>query len=105
MGTVDNNVSKEYQYYMLRGKVELLEEFIDKEIKKLTPINDEIDVKCRYELYNHLGILLDCELKSEWGKSAAINVVFDYMRKKNYDQTIFVVKYNDEIKEKINLHL
>lgn len=106
MGKVADNVSKEYQYYILRGKVELLEEFIDKELNKFK-IQDDIatDSKCTYELYDCLGILLDCELKGEWGKSAAINEAFDYMRKRNYDQTIFVVKYNDNIKERINLHL
>ncbi len=100
MGKVADNVSKEYQYYMLRGKVELLEEFIDKELNKF-----EIQDDCTYELYDCLGILLDCELKGEWGKSSAINVAFQFMRENKFDQTIFVVKYNGNIKERINLHV
>lgn len=92
------DLSRNYEYLILKGKVELLDEIIAEELNGITSINlDGLQFdneKITYKLYDTLGMQLECEFpcKNISFEQASL-IALDWMKKLNIAEAIIGACY------------
>lgn len=106
MGKVADKVSNEPEYYMLRGKVELLEEFINKELNGLNDSIQYRDCIC-YKLFDTIGLQLECEFPygSDLSFEQARRVAINRMEELNITEATIAIYKNGKLQLTKNLTL
>lgn len=106
MGAASEQASKEHEYYLLRGKVELLEEFINEELNGLNDSIQYRDCIC-YKLFDTIGLQLECEFPygSDISFEQARRVAINRMEELNITEATIAIYKNGKLQLTKNLNL
>ena len=103
MGAVANDSSKrDKEYYKLEAKVELLDDIIAEELHGVKHIEIDLSLlpNITYELYDTLGLQLQCEFKGNIMIREAEKQAFKRMEELNIPEAQLVMLYGGKIKAK-----
>ena len=103
MGAVANDSSKrDKEYYKLEAKIELLDDIIAEELHGVKHIEIDLSLlpNITYELYDTLGLQLQCEFKGNIMIREAEKQAFKRMRELNIPEAQLVMLYGGAIKAK-----
>lgn len=100
MGAASEQASKEHEYYLLRGKVELLDEIIAEELNGVKSIDIDSsqfdNEKIIYKLYDTLGIQLECDFPCiNISFEQATRIAFNRMEELNIEEAKISIFRND----------
>ena len=105
MGAASEQASKEHEYYLLRGKVELLDDLIAEELNGVKSIKIDCsqfdNERITYKLYDTFGVQLQCEFPSfTLSFEQASRVAFNWMEEVNIAEATIAMYRNGTLKAK-----
>lgn len=105
MGAASEQASKEREYYLLRGKVELLDDLIAEELNGVKSIDIDSsqfdNEKITYKLYDTLGLQLECDFPCKnISFEQANRIAFDWMEKLDIAEATIAMYRNGTLKAK-----
>lgn len=94
------DLSRNYEYLILKGKVELLDEIIAEELKGIKSIDIDSsqfdNEKITYKLYDTLGIQLECDFPCKnISFEQATRIAFNRMEELNIEEAKISIFRND----------
>ena len=85
------DLSRNYEYLILKGKVELLDDIIAEELNGVKSIDIDTsqfdNEKITYKLYDTLGLQLECDFPLNISFEQASRIAFDWMEDLNITET------------------